>query len=165
MSRHGPKISNLFFADDLILFCKAGRDQVVLVNEILNTFCRFFGQKSNKNKTQAFLSHNTLEELANEICGILRISRVEDLGKIPQYAHLSQKSHIRDFWFFFVDKVCSKLNGQEAMNLSMVGRIMLDKSDLLSIPIYYMATTQISRSTCNEIEKLARSFICDQKGI
>lgn len=39
VSRGGPGISHLFFADDVLLFCKANSSQVKVVMDSLNQFC------------------------------------------------------------------------------------------------------------------------------
>lgn len=63
-SRRGPVLSHLFFVDDLMLFFKDSRDQVVVVNNILETFYNFSGNKVNRNKSQVFFSLNTLTSTA-----------------------------------------------------------------------------------------------------
>lgn len=45
LSKRGPTLSHLIFTNDLIFFCEADRNQVATINEILNTFCQFSGQK------------------------------------------------------------------------------------------------------------------------
>lgn len=43
--------------------------------------------------------------------------------------------------------------------LSLVGRITLVRSVLLSIPNYFMQTVEILNTVCNELEKIAHGFI------
>lgn len=38
-SRNGPRISYLFFVDDLLLFAEAGQDQVNCIKDCLDRFC------------------------------------------------------------------------------------------------------------------------------
>lgn len=54
LTRKGPEISHLFFADDLVLFAEASLEQVEVVNSVLNVFCGILGQKVNANKTRVF---------------------------------------------------------------------------------------------------------------
>lgn len=60
---------------------------------------------------------------------------------------------------FVVKKVHDKLNGWVAKKLSLAGQATLAKTVLLSIPNYFMATTQLSILACREIKKLAGNFI------
>lgn len=39
ISRNGPSISHLFFADDVLLFAKAKVSQAKVINQILQKFC------------------------------------------------------------------------------------------------------------------------------
>ncbi|KAH1065075.1 hypothetical protein J1N35_030062 [Gossypium stocksii] len=45
LSRSGLNLSHLFFADDLVIFCKVEMDQALLLKEILKRFCDFSGHK------------------------------------------------------------------------------------------------------------------------
>ena len=42
-SRGGPKVCNLFFADDVFLFTEANRDQALLVRSCLDRFYQVSG--------------------------------------------------------------------------------------------------------------------------
>lgn len=44
-SRGGPLLSNLFFADDIILFAEASVDQANIIHDCLTRFCNASGQK------------------------------------------------------------------------------------------------------------------------
>lgn len=54
LSRKGPALSHLFFADDLLLFYEASRSQAAQVKQILSLFCHFSGQSVNASKSQVF---------------------------------------------------------------------------------------------------------------
>lgn len=55
MNRGGPSISHLFFADDLLLFCTIGHEQVKLVHKLLKDFCSSSGHRVNAAKTKNLL--------------------------------------------------------------------------------------------------------------
>lgn len=56
LSRNGPKISHLFFADDVLLFTKANVTQATLVRKILDTFCEMSGLKISMRKSKLYAS-------------------------------------------------------------------------------------------------------------
>lgn len=56
--RDGLKLSHLCFANDLILFAKVGMDQVVVINQCLEAFCKSSRQKISSDKTRIFFSQN-----------------------------------------------------------------------------------------------------------
>lgn len=54
LSRGGPKISHICFADDLILFSEASVTQIQLIKGVLERFCETSGQKVSLEKSQIF---------------------------------------------------------------------------------------------------------------
>ena len=50
--------SHLFFADNLVLFVKAGRKNCMAVKDALDTFCSLSGQKVSHEKSKVFFSPN-----------------------------------------------------------------------------------------------------------
>ncbi|GMY39116.1 hypothetical protein FCV25MIE_34360 [Fagus crenata] len=67
ISRGGPKITHLFFADDSVLFCRASLQECHAVQEVLSIYERASGQQINQDKTTLFFSASTREETQNEI--------------------------------------------------------------------------------------------------
>lgn len=78
---NGPKLSHLFFADDLILIAEASRGQVDLIKNTLNEFCMASGQKVNLSKSQVFFSGNINDVDATSLSDSLGIAKTDDLGK------------------------------------------------------------------------------------
>ncbi|XP_016675259.1 uncharacterized protein [Gossypium hirsutum] len=60
---------------------------------------------------------------------------------------------------FVVDKVRNKLSSWDARQLSLVGRVTLAQSILLSIPSYFMQTMMIPTGLCDEIENIVQKFV------
>lgn len=60
---------------------------------------------------------------------------------------------------FLIDKVRNKLSDWDFHKLSLIGRLTLVKSVLLSIPNYFMIMTKIPVTVCNEIERMVRMFL------
>ncbi|KAA3487692.1 LINE-1 reverse transcriptase isogeny [Gossypium australe] len=120
---------------------KLTEGQACLINDLLNTFCHFFGSKS-----QIFFSPNVLVDRVNDICTLVGFKHMDNLGM-----HLGMP--------LFHERFGKKLNGCDAKRLSLAGRITLAKNVLLAIPNYFMGTVVIPISICREIDKLARKFI------
>ena len=67
ISRGGPQITHLCFADDLFIFAEASMDQVQVISDCLDLFCNSSGQIINREKTKIFFSRNVNHVRANEI--------------------------------------------------------------------------------------------------
>lgn len=80
-SRSGPKVSHLFFADDLMLFSEASEDQVACIKVGLNLFCKASGQKVNYNKSLMFVSSNIFEQVASRLSDSMGVPLTKEFGK------------------------------------------------------------------------------------
>ncbi|KAK8321022.1 hypothetical protein V6Z12_A12G074800 [Gossypium hirsutum] len=74
-----------------------------------------------------------------------------------------------DTYDFLINNVWAKLSGCDTRKLSMAGRVTFAISILLTILltilIYFMSSTIIPISTCNEIEKLLQSILLNHDRI
>ncbi|KAH1056860.1 hypothetical protein J1N35_034925 [Gossypium stocksii] len=133
LSRNGPVVSHLFFADDLIIFGKAQLAQARLLGFILHQFCETSGHRISVRKSNIFFSNITSREDCAQIVQIFSFQEVQNLGKYCGVLLLHErvtKCTLR----FVVDKVRKKLQSWDARRLSIAGRITLAQSILLSIP-------------------------------
>jgi hypothetical protein len=67
--------------------------------------------------------------------------------------------HTRTYEKTLVDKVGARLQGWKGKLLNRVGRLVLVKSMLSSIPVYHMTTTTLSKWTVKKIDRLRRNFL------
>jgi hypothetical protein len=64
MNVSGLAITHVMFADDLMLFAKANRREVEIINECIDTYCMWSGQKINREKSGLIFSklvHNDMK--------------------------------------------------------------------------------------------------------
>lgn len=73
LSRGGPELSHICFADDLILFAEASVTQIRVIRKALEAFCKASGQKVSLPKYKNFFSNNVTRGRGGRIsreCGI-----------------------------------------------------------------------------------------------
>jgi len=82
LTKDGPKISNLFFADDVLLFAKAKPSQVHFIANLLKSFCSFSGLKISLDKSRAYalkgVSRGTKESLES-------ITKIKFTDRLEKY--------------------------------------------------------------------------------
>ncbi|XP_072086976.1 uncharacterized protein [Arachis hypogaea] len=71
VSRNGPRLSHLMFVDDLLLFCKASKAQVIEVMHCLDLFSKASGLKVNLHKSKAQCSKRVSERRKGVLSGSL----------------------------------------------------------------------------------------------
>ena len=77
-ARRGPKVANLFFADDSLIFCRAKKRDCREVKKILVVYKSGLGHEVNVSKSGIFFSKNTREDDRNKAKEILEIQKMMD---------------------------------------------------------------------------------------
>lgn len=157
VSRGGPSVSHIFFADDLLLFGSATCEQADIMADVLRDFCTASGQKISYGKSQFFVSRNTRRDVVESIAGRLNMKCTDDLGKYLGMPVIHGRV-TSDIFDFLLDNLRDKLNLWSSKTLSQAGRALLIKSVLTAIPSYVMQTLRIPTAVIKEMEKIIRRF-------
>ena len=88
-------------------------------------------------KLRIYFSSNVQEGISEEICSKLGIQATTNIGKYLGFP-INHRGAVRNRFNFVVDRVINKLVGWKAKFLSFVGRTVLVKSVMSTIPNYVM---------------------------
>ncbi len=153
----GPKITNLFFADDSLLFCRASLFKCQKIQEILVIYEKASGQQLNRAKTTLFFCRNTSQTMQEEIKDILGVPSIQQYEKYLGLPSFIGKEKITCF-SQIKERVWSKVKGWKEKFLSQAGREVLIKAVVQAIPTYTMNCFKLPVTLCKEIEGIIRRF-------
>lgn len=157
-SRNGPKLSNLCFADDIILFAEANIEQATIIHQCLQRFCSASGSKISYGKSRVYFSNNMSNDDQQSVSAALGIESTQDLGMYLGMPTLTSRV-TRDTFGYLCEKIDRRLSGWKSKYLSLAGRITLAKSTITTLASYAMQTAKIPRTVCDDIDKRTRRFI------
>ena len=75
--RRAPKITNLMFADNSLLLCRAIQGEVEVINEVLQVYAHASSQCINIDKSSVYFSNNTPNRQRGEIGAAMGVKHVE----------------------------------------------------------------------------------------
>ena len=157
LCRRGPKITHHFFVDDCLLFCRATLAEWEKIKNILNIYEAASGQMVNKDKTTLFFSRNTNEATQEAIKVSLVLPAIQHYEKyleLPSFVGRNKKAcftHIKE-------RIWSKMQGWKEKLLSQVGKEVMIKAVIKSIPAYSMNVFKLPVSLCKDIEAMIWKF-------
>lgn len=138
IARAAPPVTNVLFANDVMLFSRANHIEVSNLNECMLTFAQWSGQVLNPHKSFLHFSHNVRPSLRSQLVEIMRIQAVDDPGPylgLPLGLPRSKIQFCKDL----EEQISSRLQGWKAHSLSQAGRTVLLQSVASAIPSYYMS--------------------------
>jgi hypothetical protein len=150
-------ITHLFFADDIILFCKAKTEEATNIMAILKEYERISGQQINLNKSAMTFSPYLDQNIQQAFYNIMPIQITANIDKYLGMPTTMRRARTQDF-NFIMDRVWNKLKGWKEKNLSFSGRSVLINAVIQAIPTYMMSCFLIPKEICHQIEKAICNF-------
>lgn len=152
VGKKGVVISHLQYADDSIFFGEAKKENIGVLKCVLRSFELVSGLKVNFHKSCLFglgVESEICDNWANVLnCGV---------GKIP-FVYLGlpigARSSDKVVWSKVIDRLELRLAKWENNFLSFGGRLVLLKSVLTSLPLYYFSFFKVPPFVLNQIKKL-----------
>ncbi|CAL1365946.1 unnamed protein product [Linum trigynum] len=158
LSKNGPKLSHLFFADDLVLFAEAEGSQIDIIKRCLDDFCSSSGQRVNHSKSAMFVSPNVRRDKAARLSSRAGINLTADLGRYLGITAINgriTKARYKELLL----KIQNKLAAWKTRHLSMAARVTMVKAVTSNIAIYPMFSELLPVGVCKSIDRCNRSFI------
>lgn len=157
VSRSAPSISHLLFADDIMIFSRANRQEVAVIGEILSKYSRWSGQRISYGKSALYRSENSNPDLVVALCDFIQVKAMSASDKylgLPLFVGRSRKKSFEDI----KAKVLAKVAGWKGRAVSQAGRTTLIKSVATTMPIYCMSSFLLPRGWCEEIDCILKDF-------
>lgn len=161
--RGGIKLSHVFFADDLLIFGVNDHQTLLAIARTFQIFSTLSGLQINFSKSKLVFSANSTPILRQQACAALNIEEAPTLGTYLGFPIKSGSLNKTDL-SFILDKVHSKLAAWKTSFLSPMGKTILIKVTLQSIPAYWMQIVKFPTSICNAIDKACRDFLWQKSG-
>ena len=151
------RLTHLCFADDLMIFCYADEYSIRRVNLALQEFFELSGLKANHLKSTVFMSGISDEEKLKFV-GILGFKEEKLPIKYLGVPLITKKLSYGDCKTL-IERITARINSWRAKFLSYAGRLVLLKSILWSIQVYWSAIFILPSKVINEIEAKLRAFL------
>lgn len=156
LSRGAPIITDLLYADDLLLFGTATHYEVGNILTVLDSFCRISDQCVSPPKSKLWFNSSTPTRLVDQLCVSLgaQLASPEE-----QYLGCQVRTTKRANFQYIIDKIDARLQGWMTKILSLASKLIIIKSVIESTLLFYMTTTFFPLTVLQDIlSKLSFSF-------
>ncbi|GFS28866.1 hypothetical protein Acr_00g0004350 [Actinidia rufa] len=151
------RLAQLQFADDTIIFCEAKERELVMIKRILRCFEVLSGLRINYHKSMVSGVGVEVHQLAS-FAEILRCKHqtlpIRYLG-MP----LGVSPRLKSTWKPVIEKVSTKLATWKRRHITFGGRLVLIKSALNNLPIYYMSLFKMPAGVIKKLESIQANFL------
>ncbi|KAJ4787969.1 RNA-directed DNA polymerase (reverse transcriptase)-related family protein [Rhynchospora pubera] len=152
-----PILTHVIYADDLILLGNATGDEVQQMSNIMENFANVSGLMINPVKSKLWFSKKCSDQAMQSVKDGLRadLAGQEEryLGVILAHSNSAKKTGN-----LLLEKLKAKLSGWRSNMLSHAGRLVLIKSVLMSVPVYFMSAELLPKGLIRQMDSLIAKF-------
>ncbi|KAJ1704151.1 hypothetical protein LUZ63_003930 [Rhynchospora breviuscula] len=163
LAHTSPIITHSIYADDLILVGNTCRAEVDTMTNMLHKFGYVSGLLINPNKSKLWFSKKCDDLTMQRVQDVWRAERVQGdekyLGILLSPNGDAKRNGIR-----LLEKIKQKLSGWKTSMLSHAGRLVLIKSVLMTMPVYFMSLEMLPKGVIKEINSLMAKFLWGKTG-
>ena len=159
---HGLSLTHLLFVDDVILFGVGTVEEWEAYKDALDLFCSATGMMVNTEKSY-FLYHKVDDGTRGLISTFLPYN-MEPISLRFKYLgfRLKPLGYRSSDWLWMVKRFDDKIRHWTYRLLSLGGRLVLIKSVLTGIVVYWFALARCPRSILNLLRKSPYSLFCGE---
>eukprot|EP00253_Pinus_taeda_P007952 PITA_07952 len=152
-------ITHLFFVDDILIFSNGSLVELKELKSIFDLFMKATGMQINSRKSQIiqeWLSRPEREQLRS-----LFPFEISSMGAPFKYLGfwLKPNAYRKEDWAWLIAKIEARIKHWSFKWLSRAGRLILIKSVLLAIPVYWAALTWVPKGVLEKIRRLCNRFL------
>ncbi|XP_078170094.1 uncharacterized protein LOC144564360 [Carex rostrata] len=151
-----PILTNIIYADDLVIMGQASANETKEYKSILNEFGKNSGLFVNPQKSKIWYSKRCEEQNKNNVkqeLGARPAARGEKYLGIFMSEDNSQHDMTRKL---LTERFIDKMASWKTNTLSHAGHAIMIKSVLTSLPVYYMSIEKLPTKTVKELESTMR---------
>ncbi|XP_060972343.1 uncharacterized protein LOC115710535 [Cannabis sativa] len=151
------KLTNLCFADDLVIFCKGNASSLNITQHAFTEFCNATGLTANATKSSIYFG-GVSDDTKKLLKGIAKMEE----GSFPlKYlgVNLRPTKWKASDCGGIINKIQKNLHCWSSRHLSFAGKAQLINSILLGIRSYWMSIFILPQKVTKEIDKLCRNFL------
>lgn len=159
MTHKVKDINHAEFANDTLLLGGASINSAISFNKELDIYRLFSGSKINYRKCSIYGRISSIKELSD----IARLLEIDDIRNWESFKYLGipifkSKPKVAH-WLPLLDKLKIKIQAWGASWLNNAGKVILMKSDLISMPLYQHSILLAPKTFLNKMDSLLRRFL------
>eukprot|EP00253_Pinus_taeda_P019452 PITA_19452 len=152
-------VTHLLFVDDIIMFSNGSLEDCKTIKRILDLFLKAIGLCINERKS-SLTSSGLSEDMVHSVKMVLNfdVKTLEDTFKYLGFLLKPDNYRIKD-WTWILAKIESKLKHWSFRWLSRAGRLVLIKSVLMAVPVFWASLTWVPKGVLSQIDKVCSRFL------